>query len=68
MLYMIYATCDGPVAAIGLIYMKIRTTVQGPEMRQTVGRSSSPSNSDGPTERGKGHDPDRERTYDWLKQ
>ena len=48
--------------------MKIRTTIQGPKVRQTTGGFSSPSNSDGPTERGKGHDPDRERTYDWSKQ
>ena len=63
-----YKECDGPVAAIGLIYMKIRTTIQGPEMRQMISGFSSPSSSDGPTERGKGHEPDRERTYDWSKQ
>ena len=65
-LFFIY--CDGPTEAIGLIYMKIRTTIQRPEMWQTVGGSSSSSNSDGPTERSKGHDPDRERTYDWSRQ
>ena len=48
--------------------MKIRTTIQGPEMMQTFGGFSSPSNSNGPTERGKSHDPDREKTYDWSKQ
>ena len=59
--------CDGPVAAIGLIYMKIRTTIQGPEMMQTSGGFLSPNNSNGTTERGKGHDPDREKTSDWSK-
>ena len=48
--------------------MKIRTTTHGPKMMQMIGGSSSPSNSDGPTERGKGHNPDKERTYDWSKQ
>ena len=35
---------------------------------QTIGGFPSPSNSNGPTERGKGHGPDREMTYDWSKQ
>ena len=55
--------CDSPVAATGLIYMKIRTTIQGLEVRQMIGGFLSPSNSDGPTEKrekvmtqiGKGH-------------
>ena len=32
--------------------MKIRTTIRGPEVTQTIGGFSSPSNSEGPTEKG----------------
>ena len=60
--------CDGLVAATGLIHMKIRTNIRGPEVRQTIGGFSSPSNSDDQLKRGKGHDPDREGTYDWSRQ
>ena len=63
-----FCICDGPVAAIGLIYIKMRTSMQGLEMMQTIGGFLSPCSSNGPTERGKGHDPDREMTYDWAKQ
>ena len=44
--------CDSPAVAVGLICRKIRTTIQGPEMRQMIGGFSSPSNSKGPTEKG----------------
>ena len=56
------------MAATGLVYMKIRTTIRRPEVRQTIGGFSSPSNSDDQLKRGKGHDPDKERTYDWSRQ
>ena len=49
----LWISCDGPGAATGLIYMKIRTTIRGPEVRQMIGGVSIPSNSDGPTEKGK---------------
>ena len=49
--YCIY--CDGPVAVTGLVYMKIRTTIRGLEVKQTFGGFSSPSNSERPTENGK---------------
>ena len=60
--------CDDPVAAVGLICRKIRTTIRGPEVRQMIGGFSSPRNCEGPNEKGQGHDPDRERTYDWSRQ
>ena len=52
LMQIVFIHCDGPVAAIGLIYRKIRTAIQGPEVRQTIGGFSSPSNSDEPIEKG----------------